>query len=190
MIISIEGAHKSSQKYHLHWGGLETPKKSITIIEQIACQNWSSSLRLLKNQKKSIIIIERNACQKWSSSSRSLINQKKSIIIIKQNACQKWSKSWRGLQNPQKKVSSSWSAMHAKNDRDYSGGFETQKKSIISIIQILRQKWSFSSRGLKKTSKTDHNPKKSIIMTEKISCHCMSKMIIIIEGAQKHLKTP
>ena len=180
-------------------GGFKTPKKSIISIIQILWQKWSFSSRgskkpqkLITTQKKVSSWLKRFhviACQKWSSSSRSFRNQKKvSSSLSKMHAKNDRNHEWAS--KPPKKVSSSWSAMHAKNDRDYSGCFKTQKKSIISIIQILWQKWSFLSRVLKKTSKTDHNPKKSITMTEKISCHCMSKMIIIFEGAQKHLKTP
>ena len=127
---------------------------------------------------KLIIIIEgaqkpeKNAHLPWSG------RMSKLIIFIE------------GASKPQKKVSPSLNRLHVINDHPHWGSFKTKKKSIISIEQILWQKWSFSSMGLKKTSKTDHNPKKSISMTEQISCHSMSKMIIIIEDVQKHLKTP
>ena len=176
MIIFIEVASK--------------PKKCTTIIKQNACPKWSSWLRLLQNPKKISsswsAMHAKNDHLHWGG----LETKKKSITIIKQNACQKWSSSLRLLQNPQKKVSSSWSAMHAKNDRDDSGGFKTKKKKYHQHWTNPMTKWSFSSMGLKKTSKTDHNPKKSISMTEQISCHSMSKMIIIIEDVLKHLKTP
>ena len=72
----------------------------------------------------------------------------------------------QGASKPKKKVSSALHRFYGKNEHFHRGGSKKLQKLITTP------------------------PKKSIIMTEQISCHCMSKMIIIIEGAQKPLKTP
>ena len=95
----------------------------------------------------------------------------------------------RGRLGTNKKVSPSWSAMHAKNDRDHSGGFKTKKKVSSALHRFYGKNEHFHRGGSKKLQKLITTPpKKSIIMTEQISCHCMSKMIIIFERAQKTLQ--
>ena len=54
---------------------------------------------------------------------------------------------WGGLET-KKKVSPSLSKMHAKNDHLHWGCFKTPKKSIIIMERNACQKWSSSFRGL------------------------------------------
>ena len=84
---------------------------------------------------------------------------KKCTTIIKQNACPKWSSWLRLLQNP-KKISSSWSAMHAKNDHLHSGGFKTQKKKYHQHWTNYMAKMIIFIDGAQKNLKNWSQPKK------------------------------
>ena len=132
-----------SKNDHLHWGALEAKKKVSSALSRCHVKKWSSSLRCLRSPKKDN--------HHWKKC------LPKMIAIIE------------GLQNPQKKYHHHWAQCMPKMIAIIEGASKP-KKSIISIEQILCQKWSLSSRGLKKTSKNEHNPQQNIIMTEQISC--------------------